>query len=325
MRTNRSSLWASFASMLLIIGAWHAPATAQPYPDKPIRLVIGFSAGGIADVVSRVIAQYLNNEMGQPVIVDNKPGADGQIAMGQLSSAAPNGYTIGLADSGMAVNAVMYSNKAYDPVKDFTPLLYLGDVPNFIAVSPMVKANTLAEFIAQAKAAPGKMNYAATASSTWLASEMFNAAAGIELVRIPYKGQAQGLPALVAGDVQLILSAVGPLVPLAKEGKLKPLAVSAPKRTWLAPNVPTTAEAGYPDMIYMNWYVVLGPANLPAPIAERLTSGLRKVMADPAVLAKFREMGIEANTKSPAEFTALLKGELTKMEGIVKSANIKVE
>lgn len=307
------------------VPTWQTPAAAQTFPDKPVRMIVGFSAGGIADVVSRVVAQYMSTDLGQPVIVDNKPGADGQIALGQLAAAAPNGYTIGLADSGLAVNTVMYSNKAYDPLKDFTPLLSLGEVPNFIAVNPSVKANTLGEFIALAKANPGKMNYAATASSTWLATELLNSTAGINLVRIPYKGQAQGLPALMAGDVQLIVSAVGPLAPLAKEGKLRPLAVSASRRTWLAPDVPTTAEAGLPGMVYVNWYVILAPANMPRPVSDRLSASLRKVMADPAVIAKFKEMGIEPNPLSAAEFTAVLKSELTKMEGIVKTANIKVE
>ena len=325
MQNTRLNVSKLLAVMCFVFPAWQGAALAQTYPDKPVRLVLGFSAGGIADVLSRSIGQYLSTELGQPVVVENKPGADGQIALSQLALAPPDGYTIGLVDSGMAVNAVLYSNKSYDPVKDFTPILYLGEVPNFIAVNQIVGTNTLAEFIALAKANPGKMNYAATASSTWLATEMFNAAAGIHLVRIPYKGQAQGLPALMAGDVQMIISAVGPLVPLAKAGKLKPLAVSGPKRTKLAPDVPTTAEAGLPGMVYMNWYVILGPANMPRTVVDRLANGLRKVMTNPADIAKLEEMGVEPNPLPAEKFIAILKNDLTKMKTVVETAKIKAE
>jgi tripartite-type tricarboxylate transporter receptor subunit TctC len=311
------------AFFALVVGG--VTADAQAYPDRPIHLVTGFSAGGIADAVSRVIAQHLGTELGQPVVVENKPGADGQIALSQLSSAAPNGYTIGLADSGMAVNAVLYSNKSYDPIKDFTPLGYIGEVPNFIAVTPSLSARTLSEFIAYAKANPGKMNYAATASSTWLMTERFKAAAGVDLMRIPYTGQAQGLPALMVGDVQMMISAVGPLVPLAKQGKLRPLAVTATRRSWLTPDVPTTTEAGYPDMVYVNWYVILGPAGMPRPLADRITASLRKVLGEPAVASKLRDMGIEPGTMSADEFTTMLKSELAKMHEIAKAANIKID
>ncbi|MBI3371739.1 MAG: tripartite tricarboxylate transporter substrate binding protein [Betaproteobacteria bacterium] len=309
----------------LAAAAWHGGALAQSYPAKPVRMSVGFAPGGIADIVTRVVAQYLATPLGQAVIVENRAGADGRIQLQQLATAAPDGYSIGLSDSGLAVNAVLFATKTYDPVKDFTPLLYLGEVPNFIAVSPALNVNTLTEFVDYAKARPGKLNYAATASSTMLAAELFKAVAGVDLVRVSYKGQAFGLPALMAGDVQLMVSAVGPLAPLAKQGKLKALAVSALKRTHLAPEVPTATEAGLPGMVYVNWYVVLGPAGLPRAVADRLQADLRKVMAEPAVMTRLREMGIEQNIASPDEFINILGNELAKMEKIVKSASLKIE
>ena len=313
------------AAACLAAAAWHGGAFAQSYPTKPVRISVGFAPGGIADVVTRMVAQHLATPLGQSVIVENRAGADGRIQLQQLAAAAPDGYSIGLSDSGLAVNAVLFATKAYDPVKDFTPLLYLGEVPNYIAVSPALNVNTLAEFVGYAKARPGKLNYAATASSTMLAAELFKSVAGVDIVRISYKGQAFGLPALMAGDVQFMVSAVGPLAPLAKQGKLKALAVSALKRTHLTPEVPTTAEAGLPGMVYVNWYVILAPAGLPRPVADRLTADLRKTMAEPAVTTRLREMGIETNIASPEEFMAILRNEMAKIEKIVKSANLRIE
>ena len=309
----------------LTAAAWQGGALAQPYPSKPVRISVGFAPGGIADVVTRLVALHLGPHLGQTIIVENKAGADGRIQLQQLAAAAADGYSIGLADSGLAVNAVLFATKAYEPAKDSTPLLYLGEVPNFIAVTPSLNVNSLTAFVEYAKARPGKLNYAATASSTMLAAELFKATAGVDIVRISYKGQALGLPALMAGDVQLMVSAVGPLAPLAKQGKLKALAVTSLTRSPLTPDVPTATEAGLPGMVYVNWYVVLAPAGLPKPIAERLSADLRKVMAEPGVTTRLREMGIEPNVASPEEFQSILKNELAKMETIVKSANLKIE
>lgn len=314
-----------FATAACLVTATHGGALAQTYPTKPVKMSVGFAPGGIADIVTRALSQRLAVYLGEPVVVENKPGADGRIALQQLAASAPDGYSLGLADSGLAVNALLYATKPYDPIKDFTPVFYLGEVPNYVAVTPALNVNSLAEFIDYAKARPGKLNYAATASSTLLAAELFKSTAGVDIVRIPYKGQALGLPALLAGDVQLMVSAVGGLTPMVKQGKVKALAVTAPKRTALAPEVPTTTEAGLPGMVYINWYVILGPAGLPRPIVDRLNADLRKTVADPEVVATLNKMGIEINPGSPEEFAPFLKSELTKIENIVKTANLKVE
>jgi tripartite-type tricarboxylate transporter receptor subunit TctC len=314
--------WLAMAGLL--VAATYGSAFAQTYPTRTVIMTVGFSAGGPADIVTRIIAQPLSVNTGQSVIVENKAGADGRLQLQQLTRAEPDGYTIGLADSGLAVNALLYTNVAYDPLKDFTPIIYLGEVPNFIVVTPSLKVNTLSEFIGYAKAHPGELNYAATASSTLLAAEMFKATAGLDIVRIPYKGAAYGIQALLRGDVQVMVSAVGTLAPLVKQGQFKALAETARIRTPLAPEILTTAEAGLPEMVYVNWYCIVGPAGMPRPIVDRLNAELRKVLADPKVAAQLRNMGIEPTPTSPEEFAVILKSEMAKIEKIVTSANLKI-
>jgi tripartite-type tricarboxylate transporter receptor subunit TctC len=315
--------WLAVASLVLL--ATYSSAFAQSYPTRPVIMSVGFSAGGIADIVTRIISQPLSTFLGQPVVVENKPGADGRLQLQQLARTAPDGYSLGLADSGLAVNALLYSNSAYDPLKDFTPIIYLGEVPNFIAVTPSLNMNTLSEFIDYGKAHAGELNYAATASSTLLAAEMFKAAAGLNIVRVPYRGQAYGIPALLRGEVQLMVSAVGPLTPLVKQGKIKALAVTASKRTPLAPTIPTTTEAGLPAMVYVNWYCIVGPAGMPRPIVDRLNAELRKVLAEPKVVAQLRNMGIEPTSTSPEEFTAILKSEMAKIDKVITAGDLKIK
>jgi len=299
-------------------------ASAQ-YPSRPVTITVGFSAGGPADVVTRIIATPLGERLKQTVVVENKSGADGRLQLQQLARATPDGYTIGLADSGLAVNALLYSNAAYDPLKDFTPIIFLGQIPNFIVVTPSLKLDKLTEFIAYGKANPGKLNYAATASSTMLAAEMFKATAGLNIVRVPYRGAAYGIPALLRGDVEVMVSAVGTLAPYVNQGQIKALAVTAPKRTPLAPTIPTTAEAGLPEMVYVNWYCIVGPAGMPRPIVDQLNAEFRNVLAEPNVMDQLRKMGIEPTPTSPEEFMEILKSEMAKIDKVVTAGDLKIK
>ena len=313
------------AVAVLAVAGLGGSALAQSYPTRPITMTVGFSPGGPADVVTRVLGNALSTRLVQPVVVLNKPGADGRLQLRDLARAEPDGYTIGLADSGLAVNAVLYSKHMYDPVKDFSPIMYLGEMPNYIAVSPKLNVKTLREFIDYAKAHPGKLNYAATASSTLLAAEMFKAVAGVNIVSVRYKGAAYGIPALLSGEVQSMVSSVGTLSPFVKNGKVLALAVTSRKRTPLVPEIPTTAEAGLPAMVYVNWYCIVGPAGMPRPIVDRLNSELRKALADPTVVDRLRLMGIEPTPTSPEEFTTNLKSELAKIDKIVTSAKLLIK
>ncbi len=325
MRVFQSVLSRGLIAAALVGALISSGALAQSYPTRPVIITNGFAAGGIADIVTRIVAQPLSVRLGQPVVVENKPGADGRLQLQQLARATPDGYTIGLADSGFAVNSLLYSNSTYDPLKDFTPIMYLGEVPNFIVVPPTLNINTLSEFIAYAKAHPGKMNYAATASSTLLAAEMFKYVAGLDIVRIPYRGQAFGIPALLRGDVQLMVSAVGPFAPLVKEGKVKALAVTASKRTPLVPSIPTTTEAGLPAMVYVNWYCIVGPAGMPRPIVDRLNAELRNVLTDPKVVTQLQNMGVVPTSGPPEELTSILKTELAKIDKVITAGNLKIK
>lgn len=325
MVNRRGMIRAFVAALCIAAGSVTQTVNAQSYPAKPIKMLVGFGPGGPADTVARILAQRLGSEIGQPVIVENKPGADTRIAMEMVATSPPDGYTIALADSGLAVNSVLYVNPPYDAVKDFTPIFYIGEIPNFIAVTPSLNVKTLGDFLAYAKARPGDLNYAGTASSTIIAAEMLNSVAGLRTVLVRYKGAAFGIPALASGEVQFMVSAVGGLVPLIKAGKVKALAVTAPQRTPLMPDIPTTAEAGLPEMVYVNWYSIIGPAGMPTTIVERLNAELRKVVADPEIASKIRAIGLEPTPRTPADFSAKLKDELTKLEKVVRSANLKVQ
>lgn len=302
-----------------------ATALAQNFPSKPVHLTTGFPPGGIADVVTRAVAQQMSGPLGQAVVVENKPGADGRIALQQIINAAPDGYTLTLADAGLAVNMAMFKQPGYDPFKDFTPIMFVGEAANFIAVTPSLPVSNLMEFIAYTKARPGQLNYAATASSTMLGAELFKARAGLDVVSVRYKGQAAGLPAVMSNEAQMMVSSVGPLLPHVKDGRLKALAVTSATRSPLAPDVPTAVEAGLPGMVYTNWYAILGPRNMPKPIVDRLQADLRKALGDPAFVSRMAGMGITINPTGGDEFNTLLAAEIAKMRDIVKSASIQPE
>lgn len=311
-------------SLCVLVVAAPGTAVAQAFPSKPVHLTVGFPPGGIADIVTRAVAAQLAVPLGQSVVVENKPGADGRIGLQQLLTAPPDGYLLTLADAGLAVNEAMFKQPGYD-LKDFTPIMFVGEAANFIAVTSSLPVSNLQEFVTYAKARPGQLNYAATASSTMLGAELFKSKAGLDIVSVRYKGQAQGLPAVIANECQMMVSSVGPLLPFVKDGKLKALAVTSRNRSALAPDVPTAVEAGVPGMVYTNWYVILGPKGMPKPVVERLQADLRKALADPALIARLAPMGITVNPMGGEEFMQFLDGEVAKMKDIVKAAGIKPE
>lgn len=301
-----------------------APAAAS-YPERPIRVVVGFSAGGPVDGVARSLSQELSKELGQPVIVINKPGADTRIAMRYVKDEEPDGYTLSVVDSGLAVNALFFAERPYDPVKDFTPVFYIGEVPFLIATSPKLPVSDLDGLVAHAKANPGKLNYAGTASSTVLAGAMLNHVAGIDTTLVRYKGAAFGVPALLSGEVDYMVTAVGGIFNLINEGKVKGLAVTGPKRSPLVPDLPTTAEVGLPDMSYVNWFAVIGPAGMPQEVVDRLTAALNKAVAIPQVQERMESLGLMSNAKTPGEFSTFLSEEMKKIEDTIQAANLRPE
>ncbi len=299
------------------------------YPSKPIHLVVPFVAGGTSDILARIIGQGLTDELGQPVIIENKPGAGGNVGSDYVAKSAPDGYTLILASVGThAINSSLYPNMPYDPVRDFTPVALFATVPTVLVVNPKVKATTVRELIALAKARPGELNYASAGVGTTqqLAGELLKEHAGIDVVHVPYKGGAQAVTDLLGGQVAFMF----PNIPVAyshiKSGTLRALAVASSKRSPALPDTPTMNEAaGFKDFDVSTWFGVLGPANMPAAVTSRLNAALSKIVVSADVKAKFELQGAEPLSGTPEQFGTYIRDEVAKWGRVVKKANIKLE
>ena len=299
-------------------------AVAQTYPTKPIRMVVGFVAGGPTDAIARVFALRLGNVLGQQVVIENKGGADGVIAGDLVAKATPDGYTLFFISAGHAINASFYPKVPYRTVEDFAAVTLVGESPNMIAVTPSLPVNTLQEFIALAKSKPGVLNYGATSSPTLLATELFDSLAGIKITRIPFKGAAPAMAAVMSGDVQLVISGIGTTLPQVKGGKLKGLAVTGAKRSPLAPEIPTVVESGI-NFIATTWYGLLAPAGTPAAIIQRLNAASRTLLEDPEVKAQAAPQGVVLTPSTPEEFGSFLRSEVALWAKVVKDSGVKAE
>jgi tripartite-type tricarboxylate transporter receptor subunit TctC len=311
----------AFASVSMVTST---TALAQTYPSKPIRMVVGFSAGGPTDALARLYAQRLSSVLGQQVTVDNRGGADGVIAAELVSKSAPDGYTIYFASAGHAINASFYSKVPYRTIEDFIPVTMVGESPNIIAVTPTLPVKDLREFIALAKSKPGALNYGATSSPTLLATELFDRMAGIQITRIPFKGAAPAMAAVMSGDVQLVISGIGTTLPQVKAGKLKGLAVTGSKRSPLAPDLPTVEELGI-NYVANTWYGVLAPAGTPKAVIDRLNSASRTVIDDPETKALATPQGVVLTASTPEEFSNFMRSEVVRWAKVVKDANVRAE
>jgi tripartite-type tricarboxylate transporter receptor subunit TctC len=302
-----------------------SPVFAQSYPAKPVRLLLGFPAGGPTDVIARVLAQRLSSYWGQPVVVENRPGADATIAMEVLAKSPPDGYTLYIIQPGVAINPALYKSVPFDPIKDFTPITLIGDVPNLIAIHPAVPANSLQEFLAYARQKKGQLFYGATSSPTMLATEMLNTMAGIQIVRVNFKGAAPAITALVSGETQVLLSGVGTLLPLTKAGKIRGIAMTSAKRSMLAPEIPTVDEAGVPGYVATTWYGVSAPGSTPRGIVDRVNADVRKALTESDVKARLLDQGIEPTPNSPDQFAEMIRSEIAKWEKVVRDSGVKIE
>jgi len=297
---------------------------AQSYPSKPIRMVVGFVAGGPTDALARIVALRLGGALGQQVIVENRGGADGVIGADAVAKSAPDGYTIFFASAGHAINASLYAKVPYRTVEDFAPITRIGESPNILAVTPSLPAKDLRELIALAKAKPGELNYGATSSPTHLATELLASSAGIKLTRIPYKGAAPAMQALMAGDVQIVLSGIGTMLPQAKAGRIKAIAVTGAERSPLAPEIPTVVESGL-KYVATTWYGLLAPAGTPRAIIERINHDARTALDDAAVKAQLAPQGVVLQLSTPEEFGAFLKSEVETWAKVVQDTGARVE
>jgi tripartite-type tricarboxylate transporter receptor subunit TctC len=304
-------------------------AIAQGYPSKPITLVVPLAIGSTADIVSRTIGAELAKRLGRPVIVDNRPGAGGTIAMQQVARAAPDGYTIALISNGtLAINIGLYSNPGYDPVKDFTPITLIGEVSNIMIVHPSNPARNAQDVIAQAKAKPGELTFSSGGNGTshHLSGIVFASMAGIDIVHVPYKGAPQGITAVMSKEVAMGFFNTPTVISQIRDGRLKALAVTSKARTPYFPAMPTLDESGLKGYDVTAWFGFGGPAGLPAPILERLYGEIAKIMKDPAVREKLNNLGFELMPQMPpAEFGKLIQSELAKWVPIVKATGAKAD
>jgi tripartite-type tricarboxylate transporter receptor subunit TctC len=319
---------AAVASAGVFFAATDARAQAA-YPDKPIKLIVGFAPGGSTDIVARIVAQRLSEKLGQTVNVDNKAGAGGTIGADLTAKSAPDGYTLTLGTTSThAIAAGAYAKLPYDPVADFTQISLVAITPYLLVVNPQVKANTLAEFVALAKAQPGKLNYASAGNgtATHLAMEMLKDAAKIDLVHIPYKGNAPADLAIVGGEVQAVFGSMPALLQNTKAGKVRPLAVGTLVRSPALPDVPTVAELGYAGFEAALWLGIMGPANMPKAVVDRLHREISAIVGTAEFRVAMDANGAEAlPSKSPEEFRQMLRGQVDKYVKITKAVGIKLD
>jgi len=316
--------WAVGAVLaLLATGAW-----GQAYPAKPIRLVVPFPAGGTTDILARAVGQKLTEAWGQPVVVDNRPGAGGNIGSELVAKAAPDGYTLLMGTVGThAINASLYAKMPYDHIKDFAPVILVAGVPNVLVVNPAVPVNSVQELIAYAKANPGRLNFASSGSGTsiHLSGELFKVMAGVQMTHIPYKGSAPALQDLIGGQVQLMFDNLPSALPQIKGGKLRALAVTSATRAAALPDVPTVAEAGLPGFEASSWFGVLAPAGTPVAIIARLNAEIAKWLASPEAREKLASQGANAAGGSPEDFAKHIAAETAKWQKVVKESGAKVD
>lgn len=304
-----------------------APASAQSWPERPIKFVMSAPAGSSIDVLGRVIADKLKDKLGQPVIVENKPAAGGTVAVGETAKAPADGYTMVLAFNGPLSIAPLLSKLPYDVQKDLAPVITTTSQPNVLAVNAQVPAKDVKELVAYAKANPGKLNYASVGpgSSSHLNGELLKSLAGIDIVHIPFNGSPPAVTSTVQGETQILFAVMQPLQPQIQAGKLRALAVTSARRFPLLPDLPTIAESGYPNFVALAWNGVLVPAATPKPIVARLNAEIDAILKQPDVVQKLNAVGFELVGGTPERFAAIIKGESEKWAPIIKSANIKID
>jgi tripartite-type tricarboxylate transporter receptor subunit TctC len=325
---NRTKSWFLLAILGLASGLF-APlssALAQDYPNRAVRIIVPFPAGGTADVMPRLVGEWLQRKWGQPVVIDNKPGAAGNIGATEFSKADPDGYTLLSAPPPpLVINQSLYPKLNFD-ASTFEPIAIISRVPNSLVVHPKVKANNVAEFIALAKAEPGKITSATQGNGTTshLTSEMFQMMADVKFQHIPYRGSAPALQDLLAGTVDVMFDNLGSSLALVKSGNLKLLAVATPKRMASLPDVPTIAET-LPGFDSSAWYGVVAPAKTPPAIVNKINADINEALRDPAILARFVEFSAEPIGGTPAETAAYMREEVARWRKVIENAGVKLE
>jgi len=303
-------------------------ASAQEYPNRPIRLIVPFAPGGGSDFMGRLIGQKLTEQLGQQVVVDNRPGAASLVGTQIASRGAPDGYTLILADAGFTINIAFFKDPKYDALKDFDPVSVIAGTPYILVVNPgLPYAKTLKDFIAAAKAQPGKIaiGSAGSGSGTHMTGELLKLRAGIDLTHVPYKSVGPAMADVVAGQIQSTISTPPATLPLAKAGRLKILAAASPKRSPLLADIPTFAENGITDVNVSNWYSVMSVGGTPKPIIKRLHEEIHRAIASPDMRERLANAGLEPAPNTPEQFRAMVAAEIKRWKGVVSKANISLQ
>lgn len=313
----------------VLAGTMVAPTAslAQDYPVKPIRMVLPFPPGGVTDLLARALAEKLAQRLGQPVIVDNRPGAGTVLSSDIVARASADGYTLLLAASSIGTAPLLYEKVTYDAIKSFTPITQVASVVHILEVRESLPVKSVAELIAYARQHPGKLNYGSTGTgtSTHLEAELFKNMANIDMTHIPYKGSAPALIDLVAGQTDVMVDAWGSSGPFVRSGKLRALAVTTAKRSEAVPDLPTVAESGLPGYEAMPWLGLMAPAGTPAPVVNRIYQAVAEILKEPEMRERFKGWGLDIIGNTPAEFTAFLAKDIVQWSKVIKRANIKAD
>jgi tripartite-type tricarboxylate transporter receptor subunit TctC len=303
-------------------------ASAQQYPNKPIKLIIPFPPAGATDVLGRALGQKLSEALGQPVVVENRPGAGSTIGSDLVAKSAPDGYTLLLASGSICIAANVYSKLTFDPVKSFTPISLVGQVPHILVVHPSVQANTVKELVALAKVKPGQLNAASQGNGTLshMELEMFKShGGGLDIVHVPYKGSSTVMSDLLSGSVQVFFDSVTSSMPMVKKGSLKVLGVASPKRLPFNPEIPTMAESGMPGFDASNWFALMAPAGTPKEIVQVLNAQMVKIAAMPDVRDKLALQGMIPDSSTPEQLATVIRNDLARWAQVAKKAGVRLD
>src|SRR2546421_2593673 len=308
--------------------AWGTVSLAQNFPEKPIRFVIGFTPGGPSDLLARSLGQKLGERWNQQVVVENRPGAGGNVAAEAVAKSPPDGYTWLLGNNSiLATNQSLYKHLGYDPVRDFAPVALVAIQPNILVVNPAVPVSSVTELIALAKAKPGELNYASSGSgaAAHLAGELFKAMTGVEMVHVPYKGAQPALTDVIAGQAQLMFATSASVIPYIKAGRLRALAVTTARRSATVPELPTLSESGVPGFEAITWHGVVVPAATPGPLVERLNADIVRVLRMRDLRERLESLGAELATGTPQDFADYIAREIPKWAKVVKDSGARAE
>lgn len=319
-----------FARVLTAVAAliFASPALAAEYPDKPVRLVVPFPPGGGADNLARLIMPRVAQALGQPIVIENKPGAGGNVGAEFVARATPDGYTLLYGTNGThSINASLYRNLRFDPIKDFAPVARMTSIAAMLIVNPKLPASSVAELISYAKANPGALNFASAGNGTTshLAGELFKTAAGVDIVHIPYRGGALAISDLIGGQVQMMIDVMPNAYPLAKDGRVRGLAIASAQRFPGAPEYPTLAESGLPGFEASAWDGILAPAGTPEPVIRKLNAAVRAALEDPEIVSALRSRGAVPVVGTPEDFVRHIAESTKKWAAVVQSSGAKID